>query len=341
MKILYGVQGTGNGHICRSREIIHHLKKRGHYVEVILSGRDPETFWDMDDFEPYNAYQGLTFSTCKGKIHYTKTALELNLPQFFYDIHAHSSNNVDLVITDFEPITARIAKKYKLPSIGLGHQYAFWHDIPVANGNFLARFILKNYAPVDVPVGLHWHHFNQPILPPIITTTLNTAAQNNPQKVLIYLPFEALSDIISLVQPFESYSFYIYHGISAPDNIGNIHIRPFSRQGFLKDLEECTYVISSAGFELISEALTLGKNILVKPLEGQMEQYSNAKALTQLSLGMAMNTLNQDKVAEFLNSRNARTIFYPDVALLVVQWLEKELWHDVASLAEECWSLTN
>ena len=50
MNILYGVQGTGNGHISRSREIIRHLKDRGHHVEVILSGRAPDAFWDMDDF---------------------------------------------------------------------------------------------------------------------------------------------------------------------------------------------------------------------------------------------------------------------------------------------------
>ena len=60
MNILYGVQGTGNGHISRSREIMRHLKARGHHVEVMISGRDPETFWDMEDFEPYIAYEGLT-----------------------------------------------------------------------------------------------------------------------------------------------------------------------------------------------------------------------------------------------------------------------------------------
>ena len=36
LRILYGVQGTGNGHISRSREIIRHLKAEGHDVEVIV-----------------------------------------------------------------------------------------------------------------------------------------------------------------------------------------------------------------------------------------------------------------------------------------------------------------
>ena len=40
MKILFGVQTTGNGHISRSRELIRELKEIGHDVWVILSCRD-------------------------------------------------------------------------------------------------------------------------------------------------------------------------------------------------------------------------------------------------------------------------------------------------------------
>ena len=341
MKILYGVQGTGNGHISRSREIIHHLKARGHEVEVILSGRDPETFWDMEEFEPYVAYKGLTFVTRKGKVDYSKTVLQLNLPRFYSDIKTYHANNLDLVITNFEPITAQIARKHKLPSIGIGHQYAFWYDIPMSSWNLLGRYIIKNYAPADIPLGLHWHHFNQPILPPITPKTMNLSAPKDPTKVLTYLPFETLTDISNLVQPFADYEFYIYHAINKAEDSGNLHFRPFSRSGFLKDLAESSYVICSAGFELVSEALTLGKKILVKPLAGQMEQNSNALALTRLNLGMVMKTLNRGIVSEFLNLQNSRMVAYPDVAILIAQWLELGKWDNVASLAEECWRQVN
>ena len=50
MKILYGVQATGNGHISRSREVIRQLKDMGHDVQVILSGRDPSLLWEMETF---------------------------------------------------------------------------------------------------------------------------------------------------------------------------------------------------------------------------------------------------------------------------------------------------
>ena len=39
MKILYGIQTTGNGHLTRAKEVISILKKRAE-VDVVLSGPD-------------------------------------------------------------------------------------------------------------------------------------------------------------------------------------------------------------------------------------------------------------------------------------------------------------
>lgn len=339
MNILYGVQGTGNGHISRSREVVRCLKERGHNVDVLVSGRSSENLWDMEDFEPYTVYRGLTFSTRKGKINYVKTALQLNLPQFYYDIHAYNKNNLDLVVTDFEPLSARIAEVNKIPSIGIGHQYAFWHDIPVAGDNFLSRFILKKYAPVDIPIGLHWHHFDQPILPPIVPESISSQDQINANNVLVYLPFEELSDIVRLVQPFRNHDFYIYHALKKAEDNQHLHLRPFSRQNFIEDLKGCSHVICSAGFELVSEALSLGKSILVKPLAGQMEQHSNALALRRLDLAMVIHSLSISSVDTFLNSNEGRRVPYPAVALLISEWLENGQWDDLVPLIGECWAM--
>ena len=77
LRILYGVQGTGNGHISRSREIVRNLKTDGHDVQVIVSGRDPALLWEMEVFEPFVALEGLTFSTKRGRLQYVKTARRL------------------------------------------------------------------------------------------------------------------------------------------------------------------------------------------------------------------------------------------------------------------------
>lgn len=72
MKILYGVQTTGNGHICRSGEIIRSLKIRGHDVHVIFSGRASSLLQEIKICKPYITCQGLTFVTTQGKVKYLK-----------------------------------------------------------------------------------------------------------------------------------------------------------------------------------------------------------------------------------------------------------------------------
>jgi uncharacterized protein (TIGR00661 family) len=340
MKILYGVQTTGNGHISRSRELIRELKNLGHTVQVLLSGRKPAMPSELKDFEPYQRLKGLTFCTYRGRLKYFHTAFSLDFFQFYRDIASFNGTGFDLVITDFEPISARLARRKSLPSIGVGHQYAFVHAIPLSGDNPLARFVIKNFAPADHPVGLHWHHFNLPILPPIVPQKINGSDRRIDNKILVYLPFERLNDVLALLKPFRRYEFFIYHGLIQAEDSGTLHLRPYSRNGFLNDLTECSGVISNAGFELASEAMYLGKKILVKPLAGQMEQISNALAITSLQLGMAMNRLNNVKVAQFLDRPAGAPIKFPNVARLIAKWIEAGHWEDVAGLAKLAWEQT-
>jgi uncharacterized protein (TIGR00661 family) len=271
---------------------------------------------------------------------YFKTAFSLNFFQVYRDIVSFDVTGLDLVITDFEPISARIAKRNSIPSIGLGHQYAFIHDIPMDGDNPLSRFVIKNFAPADFPVGLHWHHFDRPILPPIIPDEIRNRHKRVAKKILVYLPFEQLQDILALLKPSRRYDFFIYHRLDSAEDKCNLHLRPYSRSGFLNDLIECNGVICNAGFELASEAMYLGKKILVKPLAGQMEQISNALAITSLKLGMAMTRLNNVRVAQFLDRPSGTPIRFPNVARMVANWVEGGQWEDLEGLAWAAWQQT-
>ena len=49
MKLLYGVQGTGNGHIARARIMAAALAKRSDVeVDFVFTGREPDKYFDMD-----------------------------------------------------------------------------------------------------------------------------------------------------------------------------------------------------------------------------------------------------------------------------------------------------
>ncbi len=144
-----------------------------------------------------------------------------------------------------------------------------------------------------------------------------------------------------MLEPLKTHQFYIYHDLDQPGDDGNLHLRPYSRKGFLNDLSECSGVISNAGFVLVAEALNLGKKILVKPLAGQMEQNSNALAISSLKLGRVMKKLDRKSVVEFLDAPDNPPLAYPNVAQIIVRWVESGNWEDIEGLAREAWSRTD
>ena len=162
MRIFYGVQGTGNGHITRARVMAKELHDVGIDVTFQFTGRPADKYFDMEIFKDYQLRKGLTFNTDKGQVNYLKTARDLKAITFFKDINSLDLSSYDLVITDFEPVTAWAGKRQKKSVLGIGHQYAFNHKIPRAGSDPIANQVMKYFAPADVGIGLHWHHFGQP-----------------------------------------------------------------------------------------------------------------------------------------------------------------------------------
>ncbi|MDO9269953.1 MAG: glycosyltransferase family protein [Methylobacter sp.] len=336
MRIFYGVQGTGNGHITRARVMAKELHAAGCDVTFQFTGRPADKYFDMDVFNGYQSRTGLTFNTEHGKVNYLKTARDAKPITFIKDVRALDLSGFDLVISDFEPVTAWAAKNQKKKVLGIGHQYAFNHKIPREGSDPIADQVMKYFAPADVGVGLHWHHFGQAILPPIIDTP-ETPKSIIKNKIIVYLPFEDQNEVIRLLSPFENFEFHIYSPEVVPSKFDHITCNPLSRDGFQKDLYDCAGIISNAGFELASEALQLGKKILAKPLHAQMEQISNAAALQQLGYGHTMNDMDIAVIEHWLHDNNAVHITYPNIAKVLVQWIQSGMPDMDADFIEAIW----
>jgi len=340
MKIFYGVQGTGNGHITRARVMAKELKEAGIDVHFQFTGRPADKYFDMEVFNGYQSRTGLTFHTEKGQVSYLKTALDAKPITFIKDLKSLDLSGYDLVISDFEPVTAWAAKSQKIPVLGIGHQYAFNHKIPREGSDPIADQVMKYFAPADVGIGLHWHHFGQPILPPIIDTP-KTPASIIRNKIIVYLPFEDQHEVIRLLSPFENFEFHLYSPEPVSSKFDHITCNPLSRDGFQKDLYDCAGIISNAGFELASEALQLGKKILAKPLHAQMEQISNAAALHQLGYGHIMNDMDIAVIEHWLHDNHAVHISYPNIAKVLVQWIQNGMPEMDADFIEDIWDTVN
>ncbi len=336
MKIFYGVQGTGNGHITRARVMAKELYAAGFDVTFQFTGRPADKYFDMEVFNGYQHREGLTFNTDKGQVNYLKTAAEAKPIRFIKDIKALDLSSFDLVISDFEPVTAWAAKKQNKKVLGVGHQYAFNHDIPRAGSDPIADLVMKNFAPADIGIGLHWHHFGQPILPPIIDTPeFPKNTQSN--KIVVYLPFEDQHEVIKHLCPFENFQFHLYSPTPVASKYEHIICHSLSRDGFQKDLYDCQGIISNAGFELASESLQLGKKILAKPLHAQMEQISNAAALKQLGYGHTMNDMDPEVIEQWLHHPHAVHITYPNIARALVDWMKDGMPEMTSEFTENIW----
>lgn len=335
MKILYGVQATGNGHITRARALAPHLRTAGIEVDYLFSGREANKFFDMQDFGSWQCKRGLTFIHEAGQLNVLKTLTRNNIFELMRDIKSLDLSTYDLVLTDFEPISAWAAKRQNKLCIGVGHQYAFSHAVPRRGDTAVSRMIMRHFAPANLELGLHWHHFGQPILPPIAEVHPADAPIDN-NKIIVYLGFEAHDDIMRLLEPFKKPLFVVYGPYARYQSFDNIQLKPLSREGFQRDLATASGVICNAGFELASEAIQLGKKLLVKPLQGQMEQLSNAEALDQLQLAMTMDTLDCKTLNKWLDGFSGQRVEYPNVAKAIVDWLQTGS-QDVEALSKMLW----
>lgn len=343
MKILYGIQGTGNGHISRGRMMAKHFAERDVDVNYLFTGRDPDKFFDMDIFGDYSYRRGLTFVSENGKVSYIKTAVGNSLLEFARDVRSLDLSGYDLVMTDFEPVTAWAARRASVKTLGVGHQYAFGHDVPRAGENPIANLTMKMFAPTEKSLGLHWNAFNSAILPPIIDNTLSRWQDKTCEntKIVVYLPFENQQWVQSLLKPLSHCSFYIYSPDLENEDRGHLHLRRTSHEGFKRDLTSAQGVISNSGFELISECLHLGLQILTKPQAGQMEQQSNAAALEQLGYATTVKTLDSETIKNWLEALDARQpILYPDVAADIVDWIMGGQIETAQSLSDHLWDKT-
>lgn len=349
MRLLYGVQATGNGHISRARALRYHLAQAGCQIDFVFSGRPADRLFDMAEFGQYQVRRGLSFVSQAGKLQLWQTARQADVPQLWQDIQQLNTRRYDLVLTDYEPITAWAARRQGTPVLALGHQYGLHQPVPLDGFGWWQRRLLANFAPARQQIGLHWHHFDsvasdrRVILPPVVHLVADTQAtidsmsagsQDNADFVLVYLPFESPHDITRWLAPLQGWNFKVYGAGALDSALPHVSFMPASVQRFQQDLQQSQAVVSNAGFELISESLQLKKKILVKPLQGQPEQAANAAALHKLQLADSSDQLSSARIEHFLRHyQSPLQVQYPNVAAAISRWLLTGQWFDVSPLA--------
>jgi len=314
MKILYAIQGTGNGHLSRAIEIIPALKNRAE-VDVLISGIQGDVELP---FPVKYRFKGLSFIFGKnGGIDYKGTLLKNNLFRLFREIKSCQVENYDLIINDFEPVSAWASKLRGVSCISVSHQSALLtENIPMPkHKNWLALKILKYYAPSIKQFGFHFKEYNSDIFLPIIRQSLRLAKRKQKEHYTVYLPAYADEKIIETLKVFENIEWHIFSKHSKHAYLyKNFSIKPIETKAFDKSIVRCRGVICGAGFETPAEALYLKKKLLVIPMKGQYEQHINAAGLADLGVKVLpkFDVSQQKTIEEWLVSNEIITVHYPD-----------------------------
>jgi uncharacterized protein (TIGR00661 family) len=121
MRILYAIQATGNGHLSRAHEILPHLYKIGQ-TDILLSGTQAEI--QLNHPIKYRL-KGLSFTFGKnGGVDIWNTYNEASILRLFKEYESLPVENYDLIINDFEPISAWAGLLKNIPCVSLSHQAA-------------------------------------------------------------------------------------------------------------------------------------------------------------------------------------------------------------------------
>jgi uncharacterized protein (TIGR00661 family) len=284
MKILYAIQATGNGHISRAMELLPYLKEYGS-IDIFLSGANSSLALNAPI--KYRSRGLSLYYTCNGGLDYWQLLRSFQPMRIRQEVRDLPVEKYDLVINDFEYITAAACAKKKVPSINFGHQASFQspHTPRPEKKNPTGEWILKNYARATRYVGLHFQPYQDFIFTPVVKKEILEAEPTDNNYITVYLPSYCEPELKKIFRSFPDYQFEIFsRETSQPVRDRNMLFLPVDSRLFNQSLIHCTGIITGGGFETPAEALHLGKKIISIPIRAQYEQQCNAAALQQMGV---------------------------------------------------------
>lgn len=301
MRIVYGVQSTGKGHLSRFLGLKPLFDQDGHDLLVIVTGNPAPPRYFLDTIEDVRCERFAGLSMIEDGVggvskRGTVKAFATHLPgllESFYRAHFMiSAFDPDLIVSDFDPITGSPFVVPSVPKVGISNHFTLSHPsiapLPkLKMERFNVSLIGKLFTSgLDVRLGCHFYPIDEACLPPILRPEILSARVDNHGHLVVYHSFHGLlAPIVAYAErnPERPVIVYGYESRPAgtPDNI-RFETDPGR---FAHDLATCDAYVGTAGFQTICEAFFLGKKLVVQPIAGQYEQKWNAAQLELHGMG--------------------------------------------------------
>jgi uncharacterized protein (TIGR00661 family) len=329
MKILFAIQGTGNGHISRAREVLPHLLNYGD-VDVLISGTQAEI--SLPVIIKYK-HHGLGYVFGKdGGIDMIESVKQLKPFRFLKDIYQFPVQQYDVVINDFEPLTAWACAIKQKPCIALSHQSAYLSNKTPRpeKKNFFAEKVFKYYAPTSTQYGFHFKSYDDFIYTPIIRNEVRQLGVSNQDHITVYLPAHGDQILVDAFKKHKDVKWQLFskhtHQTTQHENVT---LTPITNGAFIKSLASCSGFITAGGFESPAEAIHLGKKVLSIPMHNQYEQLCNAESMKDLGVTV-ISSIDQTfdtKLRTWIESDVKYHITFPDMTAQIIARLFSSILH--------------
>jgi uncharacterized protein (TIGR00661 family) len=315
MKILFGIQATGNGHLSRAKELYYLLKENPNVeqIDVLISGDNSAI--DVP-FPIKYCFKGISFSYGQsGKVNIWRSFLKANILSVIKGILTVPFHEYDIIISDYEPISVWGAKLRGIHTVGLGNIFSSTsRQFPSMGGSHrITRLFTRLFCPVDQKVAMHYQKFDDFIFTPIIRSEIRAAQVSDDGFTLVYLlsySEQQLLDVLS--QPrFADKRFVVYTGTGHSLHLGHIEVKPLNTESFTRDICRCSGVITAGGFQTTAEALYLGKKLLCIPIRAQFEQQCNARVLQELGITVCRD-IDAARISRWLGTGRVVHIDFQD-----------------------------
>jgi uncharacterized protein (TIGR00661 family) len=317
MRILYGVVGEGMGHATRSAVILRHLVGR-HEIEVVVSGRAHAFLRQAFPQLTVHEIAGLNMVYADNEVQRRRTALDFvkKLPAFAenFEIFTRLAEGFrpQLVVSDFESFAYLYAKKHELPVLSIDNMQVINRcalDVDIPPEEQASFTMAKTIVKAKLPHCDHYlitSFFFPPVrkartslFPPILRDAVLDAVATTGDHVLVYQTSDSFHDLVPTLQRLPG-RFFVY-GLKRDEALGNVTLKGFSEDGFVRDLASARAVLAGGGYSLMGEAVYLHKPMLSVPLKGQFEQTLNALYLQKLGYGEYHRELDEKAIQQFLD----------------------------------------
>ena len=321
--IVYGVAGEGRGHATRAQTLIDELRKRHRLVvcshdygyqmlSAAFRGSDVQV----------REIPGLSFQYRRdGSLSYTRSvavalpylgALNRNRRSLAKLL---DSFGADLVITDFEPLTARAAKHLGVPFISLDHQ----HFLDISDFSALPLGLRAKAAFIKPSVGAYYTGQIATIVSSFAFLPLRkedpsikcvgvlmrpqvlAADKTHGQHLVAYFRRRAPAGVLEALKNCGR-EVRVY-GLGTLSAEGKLRYRPIDPHAFMVDLASSAALVTTAGNQLVGEALYLEKPVFAVPEPGNFEQCVNAFLLEREGVGVSAGAdeVQAERIKRFLD----------------------------------------